>query len=571
MLNRTNRFFSLPLLGLLKLITLIFVFIFLFTFSINAQGLNFELGFNNSYKQSSYPIINYEGYTYMSRYEPSTESTTKFFTWNYLTKIDSLGQINWEEKILFDSSLFIDVIDEPYIPNEYIRTLEMIVDTSGIYILTQAPQMCDVLSPTFYFIRKYNHSGEEIWSKYWLNIENNNFETNISGMQFDLNDFIRVHFKQNGTSKIYSLNAQTGSLVDSVNVDVNKAGTIIRTDSFPYIVSDGNVLKVIDGFGNTIISHSFSQIISNAVIYNDTLLLLSGDTLHKFSSDLTSHTLYSYSSYSNFNILKIINNNIYLMAVDSQNSYILSMSSPNSSPSVIAIPYKIIENEEFNYFKTKSVDFNISHITFTDQFNLAFGNSIRLLDYSLITSLNIERQGSDAAVVGIIPTNVAITYDYPTFIKIDARVCVKNFGNLTIDKLRLNHYNGPYIGCGEYFFTEEFINLNIQPGDSIWIDCFQLHDYYKTFSLPLGDSLVVNLCAYSSNPKGIVDLNVSNDMWCQQVFLGYMSINTIDNNLGHRKLLKIVDLMGRETSDIPNSLLFFIYDNGEVEKIYRFQ
>jgi hypothetical protein len=37
---------------------------------------------------------------------------------------------------------------------------------------------------------------------------------------------------------------------------------------------------------------------------------------------------------------------------------------------------------------------------------------------------------------------------------------------------------------------------------------------------------------------------------------------TTDN----RKLLKIVDLFGRETNKISNSVIFYIYDDGSVEK-----
>jgi hypothetical protein len=36
-----------------------------------------------------------------------------------------------------------------------------------------------------------------------------------------------------------------------------------------------------------------------------------------------------------------------------------------------------------------------------------------------------------------------------------------------------------------------------------------------------------------------------------------------------RELLKIVDSMGRETTEAPNTLLFFIYSNGEIEKVFQ--
>jgi len=36
-----------------------------------------------------------------------------------------------------------------------------------------------------------------------------------------------------------------------------------------------------------------------------------------------------------------------------------------------------------------------------------------------------------------------------------------------------------------------------------------------------------------------------------------------------RELLKVVDSMGRERQATPNTLLFYIYSNGEVEKVFR--
>lgn len=40
-------------------------------------------------------------------------------------------------------------------------------------------------------------------------------------------------------------------------------------------------------------------------------------------------------------------------------------------------------------------------------------------------------------------------------------------------------------------------------------------------------------------------------------------------SIPQRELLKIVDSMGRERQSMPNTLLFYIYSNGEVEKVFR--
>ena len=44
------------------------------------------------------------------------------------------------------------------------------------------------------------------------------------------------------------------------------------------------------------------------------------------------------------------------------------------------------------------------------------------------------------------------------------------------------------------------------------------------------------------------------------------STNIKDNSfLGNKKLLKIVDLLGREVIDLKNTQLFYIYDDGTVD------
>ena len=49
----------------------------------------------------------------------------------------------------------------------------------------------------------------------------------------------------------------------------------------------------------------------------------------------------------------------------------------------------------------------------------------------------------------------------------------------------------------------------------------------------------------------------------------YLDYTGIDELLEHRKQLsRVVDLMGRETTIQTNKLLFYIYDDGSIEKVY---
>ena len=48
-------------------------------------------------------------------------------------------------------------------------------------------------------------------------------------------------------------------------------------------------------------------------------------------------------------------------------------------------------------------------------------------------------------------------------------------------------------------------------------------------------------------------------------------LNLVEINLPKRKLIKIIDILGKEYITPPNGkILFYLYDNGEVEKIIKF-
>ena len=42
----------------------------------------------------------------------------------------------------------------------------------------------------------------------------------------------------------------------------------------------------------------------------------------------------------------------------------------------------------------------------------------------------------------------------------------------------------------------------------------------------------------------------------------------INLNTKSRKLIKVIDILGRETNVLKNTILFYIYDDGTIEKKY---
>ncbi|MCB0479657.1 MAG: hypothetical protein KDC84_15930, partial [Crocinitomicaceae bacterium] len=47
-----------------------------------------------------------------------------------------------------------------------------------------------------------------------------------------------------------------------------------------------------------------------------------------------------------------------------------------------------------------------------------------------------------------------------------------------------------------------------------------------------------------------------------------LSLNDLEPTKTERKLIKIVDFMGRETQFTPNTPLIYLYDDGTIEKKY---
>jgi len=70
---------------------------------------------------------------------------------------------------------------------------------------------------------------------------------------------------------------------------------------------------------------------------------------------------------------------------------------------------------------------------------------------------------------------------------------------------------------------------------------------------------------------GNMDIHASNEVW--KFFSKYdlnglinSSTEIVENTIEVRRILKVIDLLGREITGVKNELLFYIYDDGTVEK-----
>ena len=134
---------------------------------------------------------------------------------------------------------------------------------------------------------------------------------------------------------------------------------------------------------------------------------------------------------------------------------------------------------------------------------------------------------------------------------IDGLICDSNFittldiSNSDIDEILICH-NNPYL-----------TNLNIQNGKNI-----EIHDL-SIFNTPQLTCIKVDDSIYAANTWTVANGNIDPQHYFSNNCSGTTSIQEHTTN---KELLKVTDLLGRETKGTKNEILFYIYDDGTVEK-----
>ena len=98
--------------------------------------------------------------------------------------------------------------------------------------------------------------------------------------------------------------------------------------------------------------------------------------------------------------------------------------------------------------------------------------------------------------------------------------------------------------------------LNIKNGNNIILDSL-----YVTGN-PNLSCIEVNNINYFNNNFSIANSNIDS----QQYFSNNCSGTAIEEQTTNKELLSVTDLLGRETKGTKNEVLFYIYDDGTVEK-----
>ena len=105
----------------------------------------------------------------------------------------------------------------------------------------------------------------------------------------------------------------------------------------------------------------------------------------------------------------------------------------------------------------------------------------------------------------------------------------------------------------------------------VWQANFQIDSYQwvncdSSYSPFVGDTLDFYQSSYDGNVAVIIEgLGCIDTSYCHDICV--WGIEEISNS--EKKLLRIIDITGRNTEDKPNTVLIFIYSDGTTERVFR--
>lgn len=525
----------------------------------SAQGLNGEIGINRNIVQSAKGIATIDEFSYLLQ-DYYTDTSLNGI---YLDKIDTNLEIVWTK---FVSPTFH--FNDYDLPTDYNVVFELKgKENEGVFMHGYGAGNGDLWLASFFYLQKVNLDGGIDWIVKWsdfsnpyleastdVSFEGSNIYTNLYN---DTSNFSTAIFD----SKIFSINAING-VMDSLSVQLDSLKHIHTSSTFQFIAARNSSLIGFDLNGLQQQELIFPSKINEVLKSNDTLIVFTSAAIYSILDNLSPiDTLELGANFVHTSIKEFADGNIRFLSESSGSN--LSRITLNHNLQIVEnLP--LVINHEVGSF----MDFSNSHLSVGTNVNLPGAQSIRYLDYSFLDVENDSDVASDISIIDIDVYNTTVTttsnqnvYD----VTMEAQILVKNLGMDTISNFYVNHIMAQVFD-GIYAYFEQFNNIEILPGDSIWLDLGEVHNLNHYLVDSNGDYLA-SLCIYTSNPNEMVDSDISNDQLCKTVILGHVGLEELSSNQD-KKLVRIVDLMGRETSIKTNELLVYQFSDGSSSKVF---
>lgn len=500
-----------------------------------AQGLNAELGFNSHFQQQVEAIVCTDEYAF------KIEQTSSFST--SLSKIDTSGIVQWS-KPLFTSH----------------QAYEIVATSDGGVVVLGVEMSCDVISDCVWKILKVDSDGNETILKTW--IDPSCYETKLSGLTINEDQTLCFNSVENSISLIQHVDPLI-SPITTVITTRQQLKQVTKTTANTFVAYKDDSLFVIDYTGNALFTRTFSHPIESIRAMNDTIFVLTDDNLYSLSASLQPIDSIVSSTSAHFSKLKVSENQVQFIGTSNGAYQVFTYNKSLDLVSQLAIPLQ--------YAVHHKKDFSKTHIAFVYDFPLTLYSGVRFLDYSLQSTENALINSTDIGIIDIQNENIEVTANnlYPNVltVTISGQVLVKNDGNHWLNSCRINHFNSFAIACDDHVFSQEFEDLNLAPGDSMWIDLGQYHFNTNNYTT---DSVKLVNCVYTSFPNKQTDLTVSNDSFCETIYLGQLQTSTvpekqpfsvfpnpaneelkIETEIHNYTTIRIIDLQGKTLLELP--------------------
>lgn len=518
------------------------ILLFLFVAPLGwAQGLNAELGFNAHHHQYVNGIAVQGDYTFLAKsHYPGSPNGQEVS----IVKVDTNGIVYWQKAVTTPD-------------NGQFGLQEIICDPSdGVYILFNGNLGCDLGMNNKWYVQRINGSGSVVSTLIFP--ETFPVPTEMAGLSKTANGEILIRRDSVDKTQLYTLDANL-NMLDSIDVQIAGIESLDRMTGTPWIAAKQDSVHRIDASGNIITSLSFSSVVSDIKVWNDSLYILTTDSIFCYDNSWQQLSASNIPGYTNYTKLKVTNSNLTL-ASSGSNEYVVHYLDHNLT-SLNSMTVSITNSGSLY------ADYSGTHVSFAESFDLTMFQTVRYRDYSLQSGVNANIVNPDVGIVAFDPTDIQVSIQNPPgtpyyWVRVKGKVLVKNFGTEIVDFVRINHYKELGVACGHDIFFNSYYGLNLQPGDSIWLDLGQVHNNMEY--LP-GSALNFSLCLYTSHPNSLTDLNVGNDEWCENLLLGYASINELQKD--KKEVVKFFDLMGREVAE-PKGLVIVQYSDGTTEKVF---
>lgn len=476
----------------MKITTLIIFTLFFVSLSFS-QGLQFEKGINDDYKQEILQVANKNEFSFLLiKYD---------FNHVYLEKYDSIGN-RLEKQIIQPGQGF-----EVFVPQRMIVT-----NDGNVWISGFGADACDVV-----FFREHllvydsNCQFINAFSKITGSVQNTQ---NYAALSPISDTSVAVNYRNDDSSWVEILSPNLQTILPNMNTpDLFGFGKNTQSYVLGHTI---NKIYSIDNQGILLDSITLPGTFREIGTWNDTIIVLGYNQLYKVTPDLQSYTTHTIPNLSNFTRLKIDNQGVRFIS-GNFNLAVHYLNHNLDIQSLTTVPVFSPNNTLYDFDKT---------VTVAKDYVLTEFESVRLANYSLTSSQSNLINRTDVAVLAVqIVDSYAQLISSNTVYKTDAKtnVLIKNVGQNTVDSVRLNHLVSFPIICGYDVTASYFSNLSLAPGDSVWIDFGWMGEHIANYTA--GDSLTRDYCIYSSNPNGIVDLNVGNDVSCETQFFGTVGLD----------------------------------------------